>query len=106
MLQPKIEFLVQIVAPESTCRRAEHSRNPGDSMACRPSLLSTTALSLLIASGSVAPSLAADMAVKARPLPPRPVLYSWTGFYIGAHVGAAGIDSSYTNTDFDLLPFG
>jgi outer membrane immunogenic protein len=75
-------------------------------MACRTSLLSTTALSLLIASGSVAPSLAADMAVKARPLPPRPVLYSWTGFYIGANVGAAFIDSSMTETTtpaFSLL---
>ena len=31
---------------------------------------------------------AADLPVKARPLPPPPV-FSWTGFYIGAHVGGA-----------------
>jgi outer membrane immunogenic protein len=30
---------------------------------------------------------AADMAVKARPVVP-PVVWSWTGFYFGAHVGA------------------
>jgi opacity protein-like surface antigen len=35
---------------------------------------------------SGAPALAADMAVKAPPLPPGPV-YSWTGFYIGGHFG-------------------
>src|SRR5262245_7658159 len=34
-----------------------------------------------------APAFAADMAVKARPLPPAPI-WSWTGFYFGAHVGA------------------
>jgi outer membrane immunogenic protein len=33
-----------------------------------------------------APAGAADLPVKARPLPPPPV-YSWTGFYIGAHAG-------------------
>jgi outer membrane immunogenic protein len=31
---------------------------------------------------------AADMAVKARPMAPPPVIWSWTGFYIGGHVGA------------------
>lgn len=30
---------------------------------------------------------AADMAVKARPVVPVEI-WSWTGFYIGAHVGA------------------
>ena len=32
---------------------------------------------------------AADMPVKARPLPPPAPVFSWTGFYIGAHVGGA-----------------
>jgi outer membrane immunogenic protein len=36
------------------------------------------------------PALAADMAVKARPLAPAPVaVYNWTGCYIGGNVGAA-----------------
>jgi opacity protein-like surface antigen len=30
---------------------------------------------------------AADMPVKARPLPPAPLPYSWTGFYIGGNFG-------------------
>jgi outer membrane immunogenic protein len=33
-----------------------------------------------------APAFAADLPMKARPLPPAPV-WSWTGFYIGGHVG-------------------
>ena len=41
----------------------------------------------LIALGGAAS--AADLAVKARPLPAAPV-FTWTGFYIGGHVGAAG----------------
>ena len=34
-------------------------------------------------------ALAADMPVKARPLPPPVPVFSWTGFYIGGHVGGA-----------------
>jgi outer membrane immunogenic protein len=42
----------------------------------------------LIALGMVAPASAADMAVKARPAPaPLPMLYDWSGFYIGANGG-------------------
>jgi outer membrane immunogenic protein len=33
------------------------------------------------------PALAADMAVKARPVAPLPVIYNWSGFYIGANGG-------------------
>jgi outer membrane immunogenic protein len=40
-----------------------------------------------MALGASAPALAADMAVKAPPPAPLPVLYSWTGFYIGANGG-------------------
>ena len=38
---------------------------------------------------------AADMAVKARPLPPPAPIFSWTGFYIGAHVGGAWFDKDW-----------
>jgi outer membrane immunogenic protein len=41
----------------------------------------------LIALGIVAPASAADMAVKARPPAPLPMLYDWSGFYIGANGG-------------------
>jgi outer membrane immunogenic protein len=43
-------------------------------------------------------AFAADMAVKARPLPPAPI-WSWTGFYIGGHVGAGwGQDETQINS--------
>ena len=42
----------------------------------------------LIALGMGAPASAADMAVKARPMAaPLPVIYDWSGFYIGANGG-------------------
>ena len=34
-------------------------------------------------------AFAADLPYKASPAPPTPVLPSWTGFYVGAHIGAA-----------------
>ena len=71
----------------------------GEIMSSRRSLLSTTALSaLLAASGGIASAPAADMAVKALPRAQRAALYSWTGFYLGANVGATAIDSSITET--------
>jgi len=48
---------------------------------------------LLVTVGSVAllgvaaPALAADLAVKAPPPAPLPVIYNWSGFYIGANGG-------------------
>jgi outer membrane immunogenic protein len=36
---------------------------------------------------------AADMPVKAPP-PAAPVMYNWTGFYIGAHIGGAWVDAN------------
>src|SRR3954452_11679051 len=43
-------------------------------------------------------AMAADLPVKAPPMVP-PVLYSWTGFYVGANVGAAwGSDRVSTTT--------
>jgi outer membrane immunogenic protein len=45
-----------------------------------------------------APALAADLPMKARPLPPAPI-WSWTGFYIGGHVGAGwGQDETQINS--------
>jgi outer membrane immunogenic protein len=35
---------------------------------------------------------AADMPVKARPPAPAPVMYNWTGFYIGGHIGGAWVN--------------
>jgi outer membrane immunogenic protein len=35
---------------------------------------------------------AADMPVKAPPPAPAPVMYNWTGFYIGGHVGGAWVN--------------
>src|SRR5438309_5763089 len=37
----------------------------------------------------IAAASAADMAVKAAPIPMAPAAFSWTGFYIGANVGGA-----------------
>ena len=46
----------------------------------------------LLALGAVEPALAADLAArpytKAPPYAPTPI-YSWTGFYIGGHIGGA-----------------
>ena len=48
-------------------------------------LLGSVALAALVAG----PTMAADVPVKARPLPPPPPVYNWTGFYIGANAGGA-----------------
>ena len=39
--------------------------------------------------GGVGAASAADMAVKARPVPPPVAIYNWTGFYIGLNAGGA-----------------
>jgi outer membrane immunogenic protein len=48
-------------------------------------------LSGILSLGAVGAASAADMAVKARPLPPVPV-WSWTGCYIGGNVGYGWTD--------------
>ena len=48
-------------------------------------LLATVGLVALV--GMAAPASAADMAVKAPPPAPLPVIYNWTGFYIGGNGG-------------------
>jgi outer membrane immunogenic protein len=50
-------------------------------------LLATVGLVALV--GIAAPASAADMAVKAPPPAPLPVIYNWSGFYIGANGGWA-----------------
>jgi hypothetical protein len=44
-------------------------------------------VSLVAFASAVAPALAADMAVKAPPPAPLPVIYDWSGFYIGGNGG-------------------
>jgi outer membrane immunogenic protein len=48
-------------------------------------LLATVGLVALVS--MVAPASAADMAVKAPPPAPLPVIYNWTGFYVGGNGG-------------------
>ncbi len=54
----------------------------------------------ILALGAAGTATAADMAVKARPAPIAPA-FSWTGFYIGAHVGGAWFDKGW---DAPLTP--
>ena len=58
--------------------------NTGASM--RKFLFASSAIAALMLA---APASAADLRVKARPLPPPAPVFSWTGFYFGAHVGGA-----------------
>ncbi len=53
------------------------------------------AAAMLTAAGSV--SYAADMPVKARGVSPVPYALNWTGFYVGAHVGAGWGTSEQSN---------
>ena len=43
---------------------------------------------------------AADLAVKARPIAAPAPIWNWTGFYIGAHVGAGWGETESTLTGF------
>jgi outer membrane immunogenic protein len=58
--------------------------------------IATLALSALIA----APATAAELAVKAPPAPYVPPLYSWTGCYLGVHIGAGVHHADWTDEDF------
>jgi outer membrane immunogenic protein len=51
-------------------------------------LLGMSTLAAVILGGA---ALAADMPLKA-PRPVAPVMYNWTGFYIGGHIGGAWVD--------------
>jgi outer membrane immunogenic protein len=52
-------------------------------------------LSLGLLALAAAPSFAADLPVKARPMAPVEPVWNWTGFYIGGNVGAAINDSRW-----------
>jgi outer membrane immunogenic protein len=54
----------------------------------------------LAALGATAPALAADMAVKAPPPAPLPVIYNWSGFYIGANGGGGWSHKCWDVTSF------
>ena len=45
------------------------------------------------------PAVAADIPVKARPVPIVAPLYNWTGFYIGGHIGVGWSDNRMTDID-------
>lgn len=54
----------------------------------------------LLAISAISPASAADMAVKAPPPAPLPVIYNWSGFYIGAN---GGWGQSHNCWDFVFL---
>jgi len=58
--------------------------------------IAALALSALIA----APATAAELAVKAPPAPYVPPLYSWTGCYLGVHIGAGELHADWTDESF------
>jgi outer membrane immunogenic protein len=58
------------------------------------------AAAALLASSTLAS--AADMAVKARPMVAPAPVWTWTGFYIGAHVGAGWGETESTITGFSV----
>ena len=63
-------------------------------------LVSVSALAL----GVIAPANAADMPVKARPMPMVAPVFSWTGCYVGAHVGYGWGKKDWSGTsDFGFL---
>jgi hypothetical protein len=64
----------------------------------RRALLAGLALGLIISRGA----LAADMPLKAQPLPPPPPAYSWTGLYVGGDVG--GLWTHSGTGEWDPLP--
>lgn len=63
----------------------------------RKLLAAAVSLAAIIGAGATAPASAADMAVKAVPPAPLPVIYNWSGFYIG---GNGGWGSSRNCWDF------
>jgi outer membrane immunogenic protein len=56
-------------------------------MNTRKHLLAGLGLGALLVATAMQPAAAADMPLKARPLPPPVPVWSWTGFYIGANAG-------------------
>src|SRR5688500_3230277 len=75
-------------------------RNHAIVLVLKLALKGRTMKKLLLASvGLVAmatAALAADLPVKAPPMPYVAPLYNWTGFYLGAHLGWARVDLDQT----------
>ena len=59
----------------------------------------------LLASAAAAPALAADMPVKARPMPAVVAMYDWSGIYIGGNVGYSW-GRSETDVSYFTSPAG
>ncbi len=67
-------------------------------------VLTAAATAALLLAGTAVGS-AADMAIKARPMAqPLPVVWSWTGFYFGGHVGAGWGTTESTLTGVAIVP--
>jgi len=58
----------------------------------------------VISLGAAGAASAADMAVKARPLPPPAPIFTWTGFYLGVNAGGGWNDDTGVNSC--ITPFG
>jgi len=55
-----------------------------------------------LAVSAASPVFAADLAVKAPPVPVVAPVYNWTGFYIGGNVGGAWVQGNVTDSLFGL----
>src|SRR5215831_2748960 len=58
----------------------------------------------LIATPAFAADIARKMPVKAPPPAPAPVVYSWTGLYLGGHVGGVWANVDYTHINNSTPP--
>lgn len=56
------------------------------------------AIAASLLAGSITAASAADMAIKARPAPPPPPGYDWTGYYLGVGFGGLWGDSTHFGT--------
>jgi outer membrane immunogenic protein len=83
-----------------------NEKTPALQLAKEGSAMKKTLLSICVAAFAAGPALAADLPVKARPMPAPIPVFSWTGFYIGLNIGGkwADVDHTVTNgaTTFDF----
>jgi outer membrane immunogenic protein len=65
-------------------------------------MLQRALLTLAVALGATSAAFAADLPTyKAPPAPPPAAVFSWTGFYVGAHIGGA-----WDSDQFHFIPAG